>query len=177
MEYNCAMSDVIYDEIVDDEIKIDDISFSGESTAKTYLVFKSACENSSHYAYYAVESSRVKEVVRNGEIYKLPFVPQYIRGVLNFYGKPYAVVDFAKIRDLDFTQENLFLVLNDKGEVAIQVSEIYEFFSDADVIIQEISSKNDGSFFSHSIFIDQFITPVLDVDAILSKVRKDVEQV
>ena len=57
-----------------------------------YLIFSSGRER------YAVESSAVREIVRNNSIYPVPFVPSYVRGIINYYSTPVAAVDWFKYK-------------------------------------------------------------------------------
>ena len=62
---------------------------AGES--KSWLIFNCLSDS------YAIESSCVREILRNNVVFPVPFVPSYVKGVLNFYGKPFAVIDFASM--------------------------------------------------------------------------------
>ena len=48
---------------------------------------------------YAVRSSDVVEIISDLPVYKLPFMPKYIEGVLNRRGDPFTVVNPNPIID------------------------------------------------------------------------------
>ena len=60
-----------------------------EKKMVTWLVFSVAEKK------YAVKSSEVLEIIRDVSVYKLPFMPDYIEGVLNRRGDPFTVINPA----------------------------------------------------------------------------------
>ncbi len=144
---------------------------AGES--KSWLIFN--CFSDS----YAIESSCVREILRNNVVFPVPFVPSYVKGVLNFYGKPFAVIDFAQFQDEKPQDSKLFLVLNNENDVALQITDIQEFHTSNENLIQKISSANESSYFSGAINFDNgikpVVAPVLNINGILAKIRTDFE--
>jgi chemotaxis signal transduction protein len=67
---------------------------SGDDAPVTYrkLVVVLVDENP-----YACDAGEVKEVVIVGEIYRIPFVPPYVAGLINRHGEPYTVLDLKAL--------------------------------------------------------------------------------
>ena len=105
----------------------------------------------------------------------MPFVPPYIRGILNSYGIPYAVLDLSLFINNERQDSKLFMILKDSNNLSIQVTDIQEFHSSSDVTIQTLSNQNDTPFFSGAISFDGVTAPILDIPGILEKIRTDLE--
>lgn len=163
------MDEILYDEITNssnDDSKTDQSDYMEQ---KTWLVFKS------DDAVYAVESKNITEVLRNNQVFPMPFTQNYIKGVLNFYGKPYAVVDLRLLQNLPRTNPKLFLVLNNPADIALQIDDIVDFYTSENVEEQQILERTDSDLFSQTITIGNVIAPVLDVQAIAKKVKSEIE--
>lgn len=163
------MDEILYDEILNNSYADDQDKAEETKPQKTWLVFKSFDST------YAVESFNVREVLRNNDVFPLPFAPSYVKGVLNFYGKPYAVVDFTLLQNLERTNSRLFLVLNEAEDIALQIDDIVDFYTSDDVEEQQILNKTDADLFSQTITIGKIIAPVIDVNAIAKKVKSEIE--
>ena len=163
------MDEILYDEILNNSYADDQDKAEETKPQKTWLVFKSFDST------YAVESFNVREVLRNNDVFPLPFAPSYVKGVLNFYGKPYAVVDFTLLQNLERTNSRLFLVLNEAEDIALQIDDIVDFYTSDDVEEQQILNKTDADLFSQTITIGKIIAPVIDVKAIAKKVKSEIE--
>ncbi|MDO4507542.1 MAG: chemotaxis protein CheW [Spirochaetales bacterium] len=164
------MDESLYDEIKESQETQDKLEGSTESNElKTWLVFKV------QDGTYAIDSGSVREVLKNNEVFPMPFTPSYIKGVLNFYGKPYAVVDFMMIQNMQKTNTQLFLVLNNSADIALQIDDIIDFYTSEDVEEQQILDKSDTELFSQTISIGKVIAPVVDVQSISNKVKAEIE--
>lgn len=136
----------------------------------SYLFFK--CNNN----LYAIESNYVREITRNATIYPLPFVPKYIKGVLNNYGQPFAVVDIALLMEEPVLTSKLFMILNDDSCTALQISDILEFGSLESKELHKISDDDDLNLFLGTVDFQGQEAPVLNVSSILQRVQNDVRE-
>ncbi|MCQ2981863.1 MAG: chemotaxis protein CheW [Treponemataceae bacterium] len=163
------MSDALYNDIVASQNT--DTQSEEKASGATWLVFRTGSEN------YAIDSAEVKEIVRNTELFPLPFVPPYVKGVLNSYGIPYAVVDLSQLLGEDSTAERLFLILKNKNNVALQVADIQEFHHNSEVAFHGFTDSADAGtqLFLGTISFDDVIAPVLHATALIDKVRSDIE--
>lgn len=140
-----------------------------EKKILTWLVFTAGEET------YAIDSSEVREIVRNNEIYPIPFVPPYVKGVLNCYGDPFAVVDVSLFLGQEIQNSQLFMILNNENKLSLQISDIQEFHNASDVESQKLSESTDASYFTGAISFDGVTAPVLSVEGIVDKIRGDLE--
>ena len=164
------MDETLYSEIKENQENNETQGNSPESKElKTWLAFKL------QDGTYAIDSGGVREVLRNNEVFPMPFIPSYIKGVLNFYGKPYAVVDFMMLQNMQKTNTQLFLVLNNSADIALQIDDIIDFYTSEDVEEQQILDKSDTELFSQTITIGNVIAPVVDVQSISNKVKAEIE--
>lgn len=137
-----------------------------------WLVFK-AGEN-----HYAIDSSLVQEVMRNSDCYPLPFVPKYIAGVLNSYGTPCAVINlesFLSNSQNTSAESHFYLVLKNKNNLSFQVSDIQEFHTQSEVKYDEFINTEDSKYFTGTVTFNDTVAPVLNTDAIIEKVRAEIE--
>lgn len=140
---------------------------------KTWIVFKASDESTrGQQEFFAVDSSQVAEIIRNAEVFALPFVPPFVKGVLNFYGRPFAVVDFAKVRGRGFTNGSLFLIFKSDDDFALQVTQICEFCDDFEE--QPIEEGKQEFFYNQIVFQGGRTAKTLNVAALANKIRLEV---
>ena len=133
---------------------------------KAWLVFRSGEER------YAIDSCMIQEIVRNNEIFPIPFAPPFIKGIINCYSVPVAVIDFSILLGKKETQGKIFLHLKDVSSASIQVTDVEEFIDDAEVSHSDFSNREDMPFFAGAIIYNKQTVPVLDTDAVLQKVKE-----
>ena len=145
----------------------------------TWLVFSMGEER------FAIASTSVSEIIRDVEVYPLPFVPSYIEGVLNRRGDPYTVIDPLRIleRKTDDGKETshsdvpLFLVLELKDDqLCLHISDILFFHETAeeDLRVFMDKDKNNISFYKGTVEYNHNEIPVLDADAFEQRLRRDL---
>lgn len=143
-----------------------------EKRMVTWLIFSIAKKK------YAVRSGDVLEIIRDVSVYKLPFMPSYIEGVLNRRGDPYAVINpQVLINEDDETppQEPLFLILKrDDDQISIHISDILLFAELEEENLNQIPEKNDEEFFLGTISYGGEEIPVLNTNAFEILIRKDL---
>lgn len=161
------LTDDLLEEILENQIISTDEAEKSNPTS--YLVFKAGDIN------YAVNSTEVREILRNNEVYPMPFVPQYIKGVLNSYGVPFAVVDFSLFTSGRPQDSRLYMLLKNPNNISIQVSEIQEFHNESEVTVKNLTNTEDAPFFTGAISFDDVTAPILNINGILEKIRSDLE--
>ncbi len=136
----------------------------------TWLVFLAGNQN------YAIDSSLVKEILRNNAVYPLPFAPSYIDGVLNSYGLPYAVLDIAEFMEEESSEGKMFLILNNDEHLALKINDIQEFHTDAEVTQQSLVSGAESPFFNGAIQYKNITAPILNLNGILERIHLDLDK-
>lgn len=170
--YNFIMSDSLYGEIIENTKnkveKVDD--FEEIYQTQTLLIFKI------NDTSYAIESKEVKEIIRNTEIFPVPFVPPYLKGVLNYYSKPFAIVDFSMLIGENQQDSKIFMVLNAEGSVALQVTDIQEFKGESDTVMHNFSNSENSNFFKGAIKTEDEMIPIFNMTNILERIKNDIEK-
>ncbi len=138
----------------------------------TLLVF-SICKKK-----YAIKSSSVSEIIKDITIYRLPFVPQYVEGVINRRGDPYTVINPLII--IEPTAEKkienlLFLVLNiEDDQLCLHISDILYFKDITDSDINSIPNSEEENFFIGTFNFNKEEIPILNPDSFESLIRKEL---
>ena len=87
----------------------------------SYLIF------SVHKSLYSIKTSNVQEIMHSAKIHTLPFVPDYIEGVVNCRGVPYTVVNLLilnKEENTDMTGMPVLVFRRDDDQFALHISSI-----------------------------------------------------
>ena len=152
----------LYNEIQDNQAEEKHSPAETDSSQVTWLLFSAGGKT------FAIDSVLVKEILQDTETYKIPFVP-------SFYGKPYAVADFAQLQDLPSAKKKIFLILETTEDYALQVDDVYDFYSSHDIVEQPLMNQIDCGFFSKIITSNDISAPVLDVEKITEKIRENID--
>ncbi len=138
----------------------------------TWLIFSIAKKK------YAVRSADVLEIIRDVSVYRLPFMPAYIEGILNRRGDPFTVINPRKlIGDDDATppEEPLFLILKrDDDQLSIHISDILLFTDIEESNLNLIPGSNEDSFFLGTLGYGGEEISVLNPNAFELLIRKDL---
>lgn len=152
------------------------VSPNGDSTdlqneeSITWLIF------SVNERIYAIEAPMAKEILRGMDIYPLPFVPDYIKGVINRHGDPYTVVDLSAFLGDEVQSASLFIVLNlEDSQFCIQITDILDFHTNVESSVVKISDGQENVFFNGTIEYQNQNVPIIQLEKIYEKIRNDIE--
>ena len=127
---------------------------------------------------YAVRSSDVLEIIRDVAVYKLPFMPSYIEGVLNRRGDPFTVINPRSLignEDTTPPKEPLFLIFKrDDDQLSLHISDILFFTEIEDGDLNLIPGANEEGFFLGTIGYSGEEIPALNPNAFEMLIRKDL---
>ncbi len=131
-----------------------------EGNESSYLVFSIKDHQ------YAFKSSMIQEIVYGSKIHNIPFTPDYIEGVLNCRGNPYAVINTLKMdkeADNEIAEKVFLLFKRDDDNFCIHISNIEVFFEpeEDDILPDKVKYKF------------KFI-PIFDADRIEEKLCDDL---
>lgn len=139
----------------------------------TWLVFSIKNER------YAIASSEIHEIIRDVEVYKLPFLPSYIEGVVNRRGDPFTVINplivLGKAED-EVLENPVFLVFKrNDDQLCMHISDIL-FFHETNLRDLHMipGSGEEDSFYRGTIDYNHTSIPVLSSDAFELLLRKDL---
>jgi purine-binding chemotaxis protein CheW len=143
-----------------------------EKKMTTWLIFSIGKKK------YAVRSSDVLEIIRDVSVYKLPFMPAYIEGVLNRRGDPFTVINPRALigeEDTSAPEEPLFLILKrNDDQLSIHISDILFFTDIEEGNLNIIPGKNEEGFFLGTLVYERDEIPALNTNAFELLIRKDL---
>lgn len=122
---------------------------------------------------YSVKESQVVSILRDVKLYKYPFAPDFIEGVINFHNKIYSAINYKKLIKTQTNDSDLSLfivVKTESDDLAIRVSKVEDFFMIPDEAYSENNLKDEKSeenpfIQGYFLFNDEKI-PVLDISSI-----------
>ena len=125
-------------------VPTDEINSLYESADKnmTYLIFSVGKK------FFSIQTLLVKEILHSAKIHPLPFVPDYIEGVVNCHGTPFTVVNPLKILDSEEKEiegGTVLLFKREDDNFAIHISNIEVFFE-----VEEQDILDEGIRFLHA---------------------------
>lgn len=125
---------------------------------------------------YGIEASSVKEIYTSDFIHPLPFVPVYIRGLINKEGDPYTVVDLNMLFKQIKLDSETFLIINEgQDHLSFMISDVLDIIKIDKSNIMEIVDNNEDSYFNSYIeYRDEKIF-LINKNSILSKITSDIE--
>ncbi len=135
---------------------------TNEEVNESYLIF------SVHKTLYSIKTSNVQEIMHSAKIHPLPFVPEYIEGVVNCRGVPYSVVNLLKlenVEDSDMTNMPVLVFKREDDQFALHISSIELFFE---------PEKED--ILANGIKYKQKLIPFFDADSIEATLRRDLRE-
>lgn len=130
-----------------------------------------------HKKKYAFYADQIKEIVANVPVYFVPFVPSYIRGVINRHGEPYTVFDLHALFEHEDLESATFLISNFRNDqVAFLVSSVVEIQKIPESALHIITAIDDhDSFFLGSVSSKGEEIFLLNLPNILDRLAHDLE--
>ena len=149
--------------------------------AEKYLIFF-VCEKRC-----ALPSRIISEVAVLEKVFPLPLVPDYVRGIINRYSIPYALIDINALLFNDVSQAKKVIVLKEEfDKLALLIDDVADI---ADVPPEKLmdtgaeenadgGESQAGGSGSVNAYFEWKGNPVLCLDAgeIISRIKNDFEQ-
>lgn len=136
---------------------------------QTWLIFKAGEDN------YAIQSGEVKEIIRNNQVFPIPFVPPYIKGLINCYGQPHAIVDFTLLKGRDGQNTQLYMVLNNENCISLQITNVVEFQTNPKSALKTDTENTKDSIIAGTIPFEDKEVPVINIKKITDRIRAEIE--
>ena len=162
------------EEIIEDiESKKEESTIAAvEKRMTTWLIFSISDKK------YAVRSSDVLEIISDVAVYKLPFMPPFIEGLLNCRGDPFTVINpnpiFSEDQNKAPPEKSLFMILKrNDDQLSLHISDILLFTEIDDNDLNLIPDANEESYFLGTVVFDKEEIPVLNSNALELLVRKN----
>lgn len=141
---------------------------SEKSKKNTWLVFTIGKK------LYALPAGNVKEILRDTEIFPLPFAPDYLNGVVNRYGDPYAVIDPAILINEPAQSSLLFIVINDESHSCFRITDVKDFYTTDEKNLVHFAQADLTDFFEGTININGEEALVLKTQVFLDQLGNDI---
>ncbi len=123
---------------------------------------------------FAFEAHNVREVIIDHEVYYLPFVPDYILGLINRHGSPYTVVDLKMLLENKRFKGNKFIVMNiEDDNLIFIITDILDIIDVADKDLNKIETM-EKDYFLGSFDVENTPVFILDVNYILNRIKNDI---
>ena len=128
---------------------------------------------------YALPSRIISEVAVLEKIFPLPLVPDYIRGIINRYSVPYALIDISFLLLNNASKAGKLIVLKeDVDKLALLIDDVIDF---ADLLpgdLMKADSEDSSISGSVNAFFDWKGNHVfcLDTDELLRRIKQDFSQ-
>jgi len=123
---------------------------------------------------YAIPAESVKEILRDAEIFPLPFAPDYLNGVVNRYGDPYAVIDPAILINEPAQSSFLFIVINDESHSCFRITDVRDFYTADENSVVQFAQNDLCEYFDGSLNINGEEALVIKVGYFLERLGKDI---
>ena len=128
-------------------------------------------------AAYAIPAEQVREIVIDFSIHYLPFVPPYIRGLVNRHGEAYTAVDLcALLRKEAISGEKTLLVLNlEDDRLALLASSVREIVKvEESAVFPIVETDESQGFLSGSLRLGGEDIFVVSIEGLRRKMDKDL---
>ena len=155
-------------------------ALSENSTVEKYLIF-SALEKR-----YALPSKFISEVAALEKVFPLPLAAEYVRGIINRYSEPYALIDICRLLRKDTAQtgsgpQKMLVLKEETDQIALLVDDILDFAEIEAESLTAIESDDASSGTSDSLagaFFDWKGNPVfcLEIEELISRIKQGVIQ-
>jgi len=156
------------------EIQSEDSLHEVPENYTRYLIFSMNDES------FAIRSDLVTEIANDFQIYLLPFVPNYVCGLINQQGNPFVVVDPMVMMKQKAQNSNMLIIINNNEQtndvaenLCIKISDILDFFDIRQEDLLELKDEKDGVCFSATLDWNGKMVNVIDYIKILEKMKKD----
>ena len=134
---------------------------SDKNPGANFLVFSVKKE------MFAISTVYIQEIMHSAKIHPLPFVPDYIEGVVNCRGVPFTVVNTAKMageNNCEIEGGKVLILKRDDDQIALHISNIEMFFEP-----EENDIRADG------IRYKMKLIPFFDSDSVENRLLVDLK--
>ncbi len=164
-----GMTDELFSTIKNELSKKNETETKSSKKKTTWLIF-----TLQNQQYYALPASSVKEILRDTQVFPLPFTPKYIKGVVNRYGDPYAIVDPAVLMGENEQNSSIYIVVNDETHTCFQIFDVKDFYSASESELVPFAQSETSDYFEGTITFYNKSVFVLKIAAFLEKVEQDI---
>ena len=134
-----------------------------------YLIFRI---EDNHYAFPSIQ---VREINIGSQVFYIPFVPEYIRGLINRHGNPYTVFDLLLLFEGKTLNGEKFLIMNLVNDhVAFLISDVVEILSIPKSKIHNVQTDQ-VEYFKSSFTAHEKEVFIIDIESLLERLSHDLQ--
>ena len=144
-----------------------------ENTGENYLIFtvQDKC--------YALPSKFISEVAVLEKIFPLPLVPDYVRGIINRYSVPYALIDIGYLLLNDSSKAGKVIVLKEEvDKLALLIDDVTDIADLDPEKMMKAEAEDSAISGSVNAFFEWKGSHVLCLDTaeLISRIKHDFQQ-
>jgi len=127
---------------------------------------------------YAIAGTDVLEIIIGNEIYPMPFMPAYIRGLINRHGIPYAAADLNLLfRNKKLDADRYIVLRDDAARLSFLVTAVEQIISMPESAVHTLAeSEAAHGYFSATLRYLEEEVPVVDSIRIFKTITNDFAQ-
>ena len=128
---------------------------------------------------YALPSKLISEVTALEKVFPLPLVPGYVRGIINRYSVPYALIDVCFLLFQNLSSARKVIVLKEEvDKLAFLIDDVTDIADISPENLAKIEQDGDASDGSISAFFEWKGNHILCLEAseILKRIKQDFQQ-
>jgi purine-binding chemotaxis protein CheW len=125
---------------------------------------------------YALQSKIISEVAVLEKIFPLPLVPDYVRGIINRYSVPYALIDISLMLLKNVSNAGKVIVLKEEvDKLAFLIDDVTDIADLSPEKLMKIEQEEDALSGSLSAFFEWKDSPVFCIDTgeIINRIKQD----
>jgi len=128
---------------------------------------------------YAMPSRIISEVAALEKAFPLPLVPEYVRGIINRYSVPYALIDICYLLSKDTSSAGKLIVLKEEvDKLAFLIDDVTDIADIPPEKIMKIEQEETSSVGLISAFFEwkDYQVFCLEITEIINRIKQDFEK-
>ena len=128
---------------------------------------------------YALPSKIISEVAALEKVFPLPLVPEYVRGIINRYSVPYALIDISFLLLKDPSNAGKVIVLKEQvDKLALLIDDVTDIADLPPEKLMKTAQEEGDISGSVSAFFEWKGNPVLclDTEELINRIKQDFGQ-
>jgi purine-binding chemotaxis protein CheW len=142
------------------------------SAVEKYLIF------TVREKWYALPSNIISEVAALEKVFPLPLVPDYVRGIINRYSVPYALIDIGFLLFKNTSDARKMIVFKEKvDKLALLIDDVTDIADLPPEKLMKTDPEEDGISGTVSAFFEWKNSHVLCLDTVelINRIKQDFQ--
>ena len=126
---------------------------------------------------YALPSRIIGEVAVLQNVFPLPLVPHYVRGIINRYSIPYALIDISSLFSMDASDAKKVIVLKEEADkLALLIDDVTDIADLAPEKLIKTETEEASGAVSACFEWKGYSVLCLDAAELINRIKQDFEQ-